>query len=180
MSLSREQIVRCLLDARSRLSASAWLIVHDAHTTEELFQDAMVKVLDEELGFEGEAQLISWAQVVMRNAALNWARRRQSRQVPLDADVLEMLEAEWARKPAASSGGRLDALRDCLDALPLGSRRLLESRYFEGRSCGEVSRILGVSLSAVYQRLSRLHQALKGCIERRRQGSQTTFEPEMG
>jgi RNA polymerase sigma-70 factor (ECF subfamily) len=154
--------------------------VHDAHTTEEPFQDVMVKVLDDELAFEGEAELISWAQVVMRNAALNWARRRQFRQVPLDADVLEMLDAEWVRKPAASSGSRLDALRDCLEALPLNSRRLLESRYFEGRDCGDVSRILGISVTAVYQRLSRLHRALRACIERRLQGHQATFEPEVG
>lgn len=52
------------------------LVVRDAHTTEVLFPDVMAKVLDEELALEGEAQLISRAQVVMRNAALYGARSR--------------------------------------------------------------------------------------------------------
>lgn len=176
--MSEEQIVRCLLAARSTLSASAWLIVRDTHQAEELFQDAMVTAIREDQAFESEAQLVSWAQVVMRNAALNWAERRQKREVFLDVDVFELLDAEWTRKSRGASGPRLDALRECLDALPPKSRRLVEARYFDGLSCGEVGRQLGISLSAVYQRLSRLHRSLKDCIERRLQGPAATLEPE--
>jgi RNA polymerase sigma-70 factor (ECF subfamily) len=94
----------------------------------------------------------------------------------LDDDVLELLEAEWAAAPALG-GARVDALRDCLDRAPADARRLLELRYFEGRSCDEVAAESGLGLAAVYQRLSRLHRALKLCIERRLAGGATVFNP---
>ena len=67
----------------------------------------------------------------------------------------------------------MGALRDCLDQIPAASRRLLELRYFEGRSCNEVAAEVGAGLDAVYQRLSRLHRQLRACVEQRLGGAQT-------
>lgn len=38
-------------------------------------------------------------------------------------------------------------------------------RYFDGQRCEEVAASLNTKLDAIYKRLSRLHQALKCCIE---------------
>jgi len=37
VALSNEAIIRTLLDARGRLAASVWLIVREAHVTEDIF-----------------------------------------------------------------------------------------------------------------------------------------------
>ena len=63
------------------------------------------------------------------------------------------------------AGGRSQALRDCLSELPAKSRELLKMRYFDGQRCEEVAASLNTKLDAIYKRLSRLHQALKFCIE---------------
>ena len=55
----------------------------------------------------------------------------------------------------------MEALRACLKTLPEKSSRLLRLRYFEGNSCGEVAKKLGTELSAVYKRLSRLHNRVR-------------------
>jgi hypothetical protein len=39
VALSNEAIIRTLLDARGRLAASVWLIVREAHVTEDIFQE---------------------------------------------------------------------------------------------------------------------------------------------
>ena len=51
--------------------------------------------------------------------------------------------------------------------MPEKSRRLLRLRYFEGYACKEVADTIRAGLGAIYKRLSRLHQALKECVELR-------------
>lgn len=173
MSLPPEKIVRILFAARARISAAAWVVVRDAAAAEDIFQNVSVKALTKDVAFEREAELLSWAHVTARHEAIDWLRRQRVNVVPLDADVLELLEAEWAAAPAL--GPRVDALRECLEKTPADGRRLLELRYFEGRACDEIAHATGLGRDAVYQRLSRLHRALKACIERRLAGGELVF-----
>jgi len=176
MPLPEESIVRALFGARHRLSAAAWLITRDSQAAEDIFQNVSVKAITRGGPFEHEAALLSWAHVAARREAIDWLRRRRPEVSVLDDDVLELLEAEWAAAPSPG-GARVDALRDCLERAPADARRLLELRYFHGRSCEEVAAEAGLGLAAVYQRLSRLHRALKLCIERRLAGGETVFNP---
>ncbi len=178
MALAQEYIVRTLLAARMRISASAWVIVRDAQAAEDIFQNVTVKALTGGGQFECEAQLVSWAHVTARHEALNLIRSRKARVLVLDAASLELLESEWIREAARPESDRVEALRQCLDALPADSRRVLHLRYFQERSCAEVSQALGVGLDAIYQRLSRLHRALAQCIERRLAGQAQRTSPE--
>ncbi|MEI6236786.1 MAG: sigma-70 family RNA polymerase sigma factor [Planctomycetota bacterium] len=178
MPLAQEEIVKTLLSSRMRVLASLWVIVRDAPAAEDIFQNVTVKALAGETRFAREAELISWAHVTARNEALNWVRAKRSQAVALDTAVLEMLEREWARDSAHGGADRVEALRDCLAALPAASRRVLELRYFDERSCAHVARESGVGIDAIYQRLSRLHRALKKCIERRLAGESARVEME--
>ena len=164
MSLSQEVIVRTLLGARTRISASAWMITRDVQAAEDIFQNLSVKALAGGNPFELEAQLISWAHITARHEALNWIRSRKGRMVCLDEAVLHLVAEEWEEAP---EGPRLKALRGCLDGLPRDSRQILDLRYSEERPCDEIATTLGLGLDAVYQRLSRLHRALKQCTEQR-------------
>jgi len=166
MPLSQEAIVRTLFAARNRLSAGAWLVVRDAQAAEDIFQNVSIKALTRGVVFEHEAQLLSWAGVTARHEGVDWLRRHRGDALVLDEALLETLEAEWAEAPTPE-GVRIEALRDCLEKAPTAARRMLELRYFEGRSCEEVSKLVGIGLAALYQRLSRLHRALKTCVERR-------------
>ena len=166
MPLSQEAIVRTLFAARNRISAAAWLVVRDAQSAEDIFQNVSIKALTRGVVFEHEAQLLSWASVTTRHESIDWLRRHRADALVLDDALLETLEAEWAEAPTPE-GVRVEALRDCLDKAPNAARRMLELRYFEGRSCEEVSKMVGIGLAALYQRLSRLHRALKICVERR-------------
>jgi RNA polymerase sigma-70 factor (ECF subfamily) len=117
--------------------------------------------------FDREPQLISWAQITARHQALNWLRSCKKQTVSLDDSVLDLMEAEWARESQRPEGEQIEALRQCLEALPDRSRQMIRLRYFEEQPCGEVARKLGVKLDAVYQRLTRLHRALGQCIQER-------------
>jgi RNA polymerase sigma-70 factor (ECF subfamily) len=148
---------------RTRLSAAAWLVTRDAHAAEDIFQMVAVKAIATEVSFEVEAALVSWAFIAMRHAAIDWVRKRSREEVGLEDGLLDRLDTEWMeRRP---EGGRLAALRACLEELPAKSRRVLELRYADGMGCAEVAAAVGVGLDAVYKRLSRLHTTLRQCVE---------------
>ena len=60
--------MRILFAARVRLSAAIWVVVREAQTAEDIFQNMAVKALNRDLVFEHEAEVLSWAQVTARRA----------------------------------------------------------------------------------------------------------------
>jgi RNA polymerase sigma-70 factor, ECF subfamily len=164
--LDSEQIVAALFAHRARLSASIWLIVRDVHLAEDVFQEVAVKAAGQADMFQNTSHLLSWCHVTARNAAFNLLRARKKPWETLDETLIERLEAEWTAE-GAMADRRIEALQDCLSALPAESRRALALRYAECRSCSEVAAHLGLKLEAAYQRLSRLHLTLRQCVERK-------------
>ena len=163
-SLPQSEVIRTLLGARARLSAGFFLVLRDAHLAEDVFQEVMVKALDEGGLFTNEAQLLSWARAVGRNAGLNMLRKSGRISVGLPESLLERLAQE---SEAEAGSGREEALAQCVESLPAAARELLELRYFNSLSCGDVAALTGSGLEAVYQKLSRLHRTLRDCVERR-------------
>ena len=45
MPLSHQELLQSLMSARSRISAAAWVVVHDAHVAEDIFQNVAPKAL---------------------------------------------------------------------------------------------------------------------------------------
>ena len=163
--LSEQDILQRLMSQRDRVSAAAWLVVRDAHTAEDIFQNVALKAMTRGAQFESDGALMSWALITARREGIDWLRRQKNAPICLDDTILELLEQEWTDEAAAQGSMRGQALRDCLEELPAKSRDLLKRRYFDGHACEAVAEQLGARLDAIYKRLSRLHQALKKCIE---------------
>ncbi len=169
--LVQDDIIRTLLAARARLSAGFIVVLRDSHLAEDVFQEVMVKALAPSAVFASEAQLLSWARAVGRNSSLNQLRKHERVQVGLPESLLDTLEREWEQERAAATP-REEALKACLEGLPEKSLQLLNLRYFHGLSCQDTAARLSLGLEAVYQRLSRLHRALRECVDRRLAGSE--------
>jgi len=154
-----------MMSQRDRVSAAAWLVVRDTHAAEDIFQNVALKAITKEVRFENEGALLSWAFITARREGIDWLRRRKGDPAFLDEELLEQLELEWGAEALGQAAGRSAALRDCIEELPAKSRELLKRRYFDGYACEAVAQQLGTKLDAIYKRLSRLHHALKKCIE---------------
>ena len=156
------------MEARIRLSAAAWLVTRDAHAAEDAFQNMALKAITRKVEFENESALLSWAFIVVRREGIDWLRRHQRVSLEVDSELVDLLNQEWiSKKTHAPAGGRLEALSLCLEALPEKSRSLLNLKYFEGLNGSEISTRIGIDVNAVYKRLSRLHQGLRQCVERK-------------
>jgi RNA polymerase sigma-70 factor, ECF subfamily len=163
--LTQDELIHLLFAHRARLNAAVWMVVRDVHLAEDVFQEVMVKALAQKEGFDHEGHLLAWSRVTARNLALNLLRQRNRGWVVLDEETLGLIEADWPSSHAPSA--RVEALQDCLETMPAEPRRMLDLRYVEGHSCEEVARIFGLKLDTAYQRLSRLHRALRECVERK-------------
>ena len=165
MQLTEAQILQTLMQARTRISAAAWLVVRDAHAAEDIFQNVALKALTRQVSFPSAAAVLSWASVTARREGIDWLRRTRRESPALDDTLLDLLDRDWAPSSESDPGPRSDALRECLEDLPQDAQRLLGLRYADGRSGEEIATALRLELNAVYKRLSRLHLALRHCVE---------------
>lgn len=167
MALPEQDVLRILMRSRTRVSAAAWLLVHDMQASEDIFQNVALKAITKEVDFQVEAEVLSWAFITARREAIDWLRKRDNRKMMLSEEVAELICQDWADEPPSHRDERVEALRGCLESMPERSQDLLKLRYFEGRSCDDVAERLGVGVDAIYKRLSRLHHRLRDCVETR-------------
>jgi len=99
--LSEQDILKRLMGQRDRVAAAAWLVVRDAHSAEDIFQNVALKALAKEVTFDSDGALMSWAFITTRREGIDWLRRQKNAPVSLDETILEVLEAEWADESLA-------------------------------------------------------------------------------
>ena len=85
------------MSQRDRVSAAAWLVVRDAHTAEDIFQNVALKAMTKGTQFESGGALMSWAFITARREGIDWLRRKKNAPVCLDNTILELLEQEWQK-----------------------------------------------------------------------------------
>lgn len=165
MVLTEQMILQTLMQWRTKISASAWLVVRNSHSAEDIFQNVVLKAMTRDLLFESESALLSWAMITARREGLDWLDRHRREVGVLDEGIHNALNQVWQSQRVSESGGRSDVLQECLEATSVESRLLLKLRYGDDLSCEEVAEKLSLGLNAVYKRLSRLHEALRQCVE---------------
>ena len=163
--MNENEIVRILLSQRIRLSATMWAVVRDTHATEDLFQELVIRAMDERARFTSAEELVGWARISARHRAIDYVRIRSGRSRILEENVLELLAKQLESQPDELLELRLDAMRDCVSQLPAHSKELVSMRYQQAMPGTEIAKKLKRTRDAIYQSLSRLHRALRKCVE---------------
>jgi RNA polymerase sigma-70 factor (ECF subfamily) len=164
--MTQEDLLKTLLDARLRLCAGLWPVLHDTHAVEDIFQVTLLRAVKEAETLRDADHALAWARVTARNLAIDHLRKHGSRVVLLDEAALDALDAELDERGTEALEARMDALKRCVEKLPERSRRLVNLRYHENRSGQQVAEAMGVKLDAMYQAMRRVHLALRDCVER--------------
>jgi RNA polymerase sigma-70 factor (ECF subfamily) len=164
MGLGSDAVVQLLLKERLRVVAAATAIVRDVHAADDVFQQVVLAALEHRGAIKDVGHLRAWALRTARHRAIDLARRKQLR--PLSTEVLDLFEAEWGDPAGVGSPEQVEALRRCVSRLGGPARDLLHMKYFEGLTAVAIAGRLRRTADAVYQSLSRLHRALRDCVER--------------
>jgi RNA polymerase sigma-70 factor (ECF subfamily) len=184
-----------LADAyRAELRAHCYRMLGSVHDAEDALQDALLRAWRGLPGFEGRSSVRSWLYSIATNTALDIARRRSRRELPVDfgpaagqrADLDEPLtELSWlepypdqwlADDASASPEARYEqresvelAFIAALQHLPPLQRAVLLLREVVGLSSAEISRQLGTSAASVNSALQRARAAARDRLPARNQ-----------
>lgn len=150
------------------LTSYAWYITGDFQASEDLFQDLVVKALTSNEAFRDFAHLRHWSKTVVRNAALNLMRDRGRHPVLLmEEKVLDALARDWhsmEEKEREAYRVPLEALSRCVKRLNPRNQELVQLRYCQGLSSGEIANHLKRKVETVYRAIARLHSKLRDCV----------------
>ena len=110
-----------------------------------------------------DEELVRWMCTIARFETLNANRKGPTGQYSVDTAAIEAI-AESHFDYMDGLEDRFEALKVCLERLPIHHRELLSLRYWQGLSVDEVASRLGRHLNAVYTSLSRVRKTLEQCI----------------
>ena len=153
-----------------RLLGVALRIVRRRDWAEEILQESFVSIWHHAPEFDRvRSAPMTWMTTIVRNRALDWARRPRHEQPEED---LEGMAETWAD----SVPGPLDRLQDasqasalahCLDQLSGQQRQSIALAYMHGLSHSELATHLEQPLGTIKTWIRRELERLRGCLDTR-------------
>ena len=167
-----DEIARQLLDARVELTGYYRSVIIDRHLAEDVFQDVCVKAIKACDTFKDAKHLRRWCHTTGRNRAIDLLRKKDSKQLLLDEDVLSKLEEDENLRQPEASGSRkqIDALAVCMNSLTPRSQKIVALRYGQELSGIEVAQRMECKVDTLYKALARIYQNLRECIREQLEG----------
>ena len=151
------------LNHRSALIDYATPMVGCRAQAEDIVQEAFIRCSRKEgQRIEEPGQTVPWHQFnpftlpylrqVVRNLAIDWLRRADSKAQSTETGVLDTLPAASPQpEEAAISGDEIRVLGEALSELPERTQRAFDLYWIEGVTLREIARELGVSVVRVHQ-----------------------------
>ncbi len=138
---------------------------------EDLSQEVFIRVFKFAKRYRPQAKFTTWLYRIITNICLNYHRQKKRKpSVSLDSPVFIEGE-ELPRQISLPSDTQPDVIlerqekdsviREAIDSLPEKQKMAVILQRFEGLSYGEISKIMGCSVSAIESLLFRAKQALK-------------------
>ena len=149
------------------IHALVWRKIGDFHHAEEITQDTFIQAY-RKLGTLKDPKCFSgWLYVIANRLSLNWLQRRKSMMSSLeDIPVVEIEESSYEhymseQRETETAEHRSEAVKKLLARLPESERTVVTLHYLGEMTAQEISKYLGVSVSAIKGRLHRGRERLK-------------------
>lgn len=140
-----------------------FFMMRDHTLTEDIIQDAFIKISANGPRLHPDANLAGWAKVVARNTTIDYLRKLKDNRKTLNTSYICVHEASVNEISVASeieTKERNDLLRQAIDELKPEYRTVLLLFYMERKSYREICEELQISENVLSQRLFRARKKL--------------------
>ena len=152
---------------RKSVHALAWRKVQDFHIAEDITQETFLNAYQNLSTLKESQSFASWLYVIAVNRCKAWLRKKRLWTQSLEnTSSTELEKATYssyvsAENERASTEAQREVVKKLLAKLQESDRTVITLYYLGGMTYEEISRFLGVSVSAIKNRLYRARQFLK-------------------
>ena len=147
--------------------ALAWRKVGDFHDAEEITQDTFLQVYKKLPTLKDPYKFAGWLYVIANRLCLDWIRKKNLVIQSLEDTPVEDIEKSSythhvsEQSEIAISEHRREIVKKLLAKLPESERTVMTLHYLGEMTVKEISKFLGVSVSAIHNRLYRARKRLQ-------------------
>jgi len=169
--MQQPKLTRDLLEHRQALLGFIFALTRDFDAAEEIFQETALAILDEAGAGRQAEPFLPWAREVARRrtAEHHRAQSQKRRAIAMPEVLLDTIARSFDENEESGeeSRSRQKHLAACLETLTERVRRMIELRYHQCQSVGEIARDARWTTDAVHVALSRARKALADCVLKR-------------
>jgi RNA polymerase sigma-70 factor (ECF subfamily) len=140
---------------------------------DEIYQETGMALWKDFHHFTPGTSFQAWAQKIALNRVRNFRRLRRHKTVLCSPELLDVIDRRIT-KQAETLNSQRNVFADCFEKLPQRHKDLLERRYRPGATPSSVAKQMGRNVNAVYQALSRVHNALFDCVRKATPGEEVS------
>lgn len=158
-----EEFVRLLGETQRYRFAYLMSLMNDRDAVDEVLQETNLVLWREFGSFQPGTNFVAWSCQVAFNQMRTWRKKQQRNRLQFSNEFLEAI-AEELETHSEGFEERLEALRECVAALPDHRQELIRWRYTDGQSVDAIAESMDRSKDAVYRLLSRVRKTLHQCV----------------
>lgn len=142
----------------------AWRIVNDEEAAEDLVHDSLIKLNEKALAFPSMDEAKFWLIRVVKNASLNYAKRKVRERKAYEKALKEDKRKSESGETELLKSDTIKRTKEALDKLPENMRTVLVLREYGDLNYKEIGRVLGITEGNVKVRIFRAREQLAKLI----------------
>ncbi len=154
-----------LASCQPRVMACIYAVVHNMQDTEDIYQEACMVMWQRFGTYRPGTPFVKWACSVAYLRVMEYSRHKRG-SVHFNEEFITHFAAWEAGLPANEGTSRVRSLYLCMEKLSETDRHLLELRYWDSRTVGDIAAEIGRTPQSVCNSLGRIRAQLLACIER--------------
>lgn len=139
----------------------------NSHAVDDIAQETFIIAYKELEKFDQNLDFGHWLKGIARNLVRNDIRK-SARQARIMNDKLTQFlidSFELNYESTIGDNQEIDALKECIQSLPIKSKELINYKYHKEHDSQKMSETLGISATAIRLSLMRIRHKLKHCID---------------
>ena len=157
-SKSFELLVRIL---ESPLMKYFYYMTGSKEDSEDLFQDAWIKVYEMRKKYEEGKEARSWIFIIARNICLNFLKRKRTLKQKINEIHQPVSQTQETPESSVLQADYKKAIQESLLLLPLEQREAMILRFWEQKSYSQIADIMQTSIGNVGYWISRAVETLR-------------------